>query len=74
MNKDINFKISKHRNRSMFNKAKENQDLSANDIEGLNIQTDNFFTRNEDKQEYSSGAISPLIGSIRNSVVEKKYI
>lgn len=58
----------------MYNNAKENKDLSVNDIEGLNIQTDNFFTRNENKQEYSSGAISPLIGSIRNSVFEKGHI
>mmetsp|Transcript_6653 Transcript_6653/g.5761 ORF Transcript_6653/g.5761 Transcript_6653/m.5761 type:complete len:140 (-) Transcript_6653:612-1031(-) len=43
-NKKNNFKLSKKRNKSMSTKGKTNgYQLNNTDIEGLNIQTDNFF-------------------------------
>ena len=70
INQNINSKV---RNKSGANKNKPNSHARINsDIEGLNIQTDNFFT-NIDQNIDSWEAISPLIGSVENSM-EKKIV
>lgn len=72
INKDINFETSKKRNRSMHisHKRIKPEDITINnveDIEQLNIQTDNFFTKAEQSR---SKYVTPLVGSLRNSVIE----
>jgi len=71
VNKDIEIKLSKKRNKSMYHKKKVKSidtKSKVSTVEGLNILTDNFFTK-KNKDE-SSEMMSPLIGSITGSVVE----
>lgn len=71
INKDIDFKMSKRKNKSAFYNAignsKHEGKQPLNEDQVLNIQTNNFFN-NEDNRADSN--ISPLIGSIANSIME----
>jgi hypothetical protein len=61
-----------HSKRVVFDLSQTTVPLIEHDINAFNIQTDNFFTNN--LHDLNSGEVSPLIGSIPNSVIEKSNL
>ena len=75
MNKDIDFKLTRRKHKSLYwNKSKSKRqsarriDDQESEDQRLNIQTNNFFTSNEDDSRPHNA--SPIVGSIANSVIE----